>query len=118
MLKQSLPPFSQMQATPAPPQPPNPMGLASSTGRLSDLSSEEIQEAMMKEPSDPVTMGLQRYFRGLPPAHELDYNKTQEITSDKTPPSVPSEPSMDFSDEEVNPYKYYIKRHFDMHPLG
>jgi len=71
VLKQSLPPFSQMQAISAPPQPPNPMGLVSSTGRLSDLSDEEIQEGMMKVPplpskpsADPVTRGLNMYHRG------------------------------------------------------
>jgi hypothetical protein len=68
VLKQSLPPFSEMQATPAPPQTPNPMGLVSSTGRLSDLSEEEIQGGMMKvpplpskPPGTPVERGLNMY---------------------------------------------------------
>ena len=59
-----------MQATPAPSQPPNPMGLVSSTGRLSDLSEEEIQEGMMQVPplppkasADPVTRGMNMYHR-------------------------------------------------------
>jgi len=59
-----------MESTPVPPsiQVPNPKGLVSNTGRLSDLSDEEINEGMMKvpplppkPPGTPVERGLNMY---------------------------------------------------------
>lgn len=62
--------FKDYTRTPVPPsiQVPNPKGLVSNTGRLSDLSDEEINEGMMnvpplppKPPGTPVERGLNMY---------------------------------------------------------